>query len=99
MVARIAQLVIQRAALALGFAEQIDIDPIFSAFEIQIDQCTGAAATADARSKHGFVGANLLAHDDDLVPLARGCTIPRRFQALRRLQERILVAPDEVNLQ
>ena len=51
------------------------------------------------RGKQRFVRANLLAHDDDLVPFAGRRTIARRFQRLRRLQERILVAPDEIDLQ
>ncbi len=46
-----------------------------------------------------FVRANLLAHDDDLVPLAGRSAVARRLQTLRRLQERVLVAPDEINLQ
>ena len=41
----------------------------------------------------------MLAHDDDLVPLARRCTVAGRFQTLGSLQESVFVAPNEINFQ
>jgi hypothetical protein len=87
------------AALTFRITEQIDVDAVLAAFEIQIDQGAGAPSTADIAGEQRLVGANLLAHDDDLVPLACRGTVARGFQTLRGLQEGILVAPDEVNLQ
>jgi len=91
--------VIQAAALALGVAEQIDVDAVLAALEVQIDQSTRAAAASGVGREQGIVGANLLAHDDYLVPLPGGSPVACRFQSLCRLQESILVAPNEVDLQ
>src|SRR5258708_20291549 len=99
MVALFGEGVIQLAALALRIAEQVDIDAVLSALEIQVDQSARAAAASGGGCEQGFVGANLLAHDDDLVPLAGGSTVARRLQSLPPLQERVLVAPNEITLQ
>ena len=90
---------IEAAALALGIAEQIDVDAILAALEVEVDQRAGAASAALARCKQRLVRANLLAHDDDLVPLAGGRTIARGLQSLGGLQERVLVAPHEIDFQ
>ena len=90
---------IEAAALAFRVAEQIDVDAILAALEVEVDQSACAAAAAGARGEQRLVRADLLAHDDDLVPLAGGRTIARRFQALRGLQEGVLVAPDEIDFQ
>src|ERR1700722_7791588 len=70
------------AALAFRVAEQVDIDAVLAAFEIQIDQRAGAAAAAGAGGKQRFVRADLLAHNDNLVPLAGRRAAPGGFQAL-----------------
>src|ERR1700679_1389387 len=99
IVAFFGERVIQFAALPLRIAEQVYVDAVLAALQVQVDQSTGAAAASGGRREQRIVGANLLAHDDDLFPLSRGSPVARRLQSLRRLQKRVLVAPDEVNLQ
>ena len=88
---------IQFAVFAVRIAEQIDVDAVLAALEIQVDQSPGASAAAACGGEQRLVRANLFAHDDDLVPLAGGSPVAGRFQALRGLQERVLVAPDEID--
>ncbi len=90
---------IEGAALAFGIAEQIDVDAILAALEIEIDQRSRPRARCPPGTRTWLVGANLLAHDDDLVPLAGRRTIARRLQRLGRLQKGILVPPDEIDFQ
>ncbi len=89
---------IERAALALRLPEQIHVHPVFAALEIEVDRC-GGTAHAGRAAEHGIVGADLLAHDDDLLPLAGGRAVAGGIQRLRGLQEHVLVAPDEIDLQ
>ena len=92
------QIVIQ-AALAIRVAEQIDVHAVLAALQIQIDHRSGTASAAGRGAEHRLVRADLFAHDDDLVPLAGRRAVARRFQSFGRLQERVLVAPDEVDFQ
>ena len=75
---------------------QREVDEVLAALEIQVDR--GRRREASLVEQHVFRG-KLLAHDDDLLPLARRGVIAHARQFARRLQELLLVAPHEEHLE
>jgi len=58
---------IDAGARPSGVAEEVNVDPVLAALEVQIDQRASAAATAAVEANKRLIGANLFAHDHDLV--------------------------------
>ena len=48
-------------------------------------------------SEHFVIGGNLLPHDDNLVPLGVGGIADGRFEACRRIDEGVAIAPHKID--
>ena len=76
-------------------ARQVEVDAALSAFQVEVHAAGRRTAHRPGTREQRILGRELLAHDEDLLPLpGRGLAAGVR-QLARRLQELILVAPHE----
>ena len=98
-----AQVEIDRVADGLGghrrLAQQVEIHAVLAALEIEVDAAAGRARQRAAAGEQRVFRSNLPPHDDDFFPFAGRSLVTTRRQLASELQELILVAPDEIDLE
>ena len=87
------------AATDRGLAQQVEIDPVLAAFEIQVDAAAGGPGEGAGVCEQRILRRDLPAHDHHLFPFTCQRLRTTSGQLARGLQEAILVAPDEEHLE
>src|SRR5262249_43748500 len=77
-----------------GLAYQVEVDATLAALEVQVDAAGRGACNGTAGEQRVLRG-ELLAHDQNLFPLARGGLATGLRELTRSREELLLVAPDE----